>query len=300
MRIGAAMLLGAGLGLGASAARAQSSTQRATLIDAYLKQTREQPPLYQSEPITHVVPQFNTVTYALDARLVNVEVDDADSYEDDSLKLKGYTAAPYLALSLKRFGLGFGVEAGHRTLTYASGSDDHATEQTSTVDHRGVGVYGFVKAYDGKILSATVIAGGKVLNVRHEVGPFVYGGNPEATSPADVQHYSLNEYELGLNTGIRLLKSVQLVPWADYLYVDDRAERASLESHDDYRRAAIEEDLDVFFHAQPKLSYGLDLAVRLERFEVRLGGLFGALAGSSADDVHDKTFSLSFSLDQKG
>src|SRR5690606_8403111 len=91
------------------------------LIDVYLEDARSQPPLYQTAPVTHFVPSPKTVTYAIDARLIDTEVTTGRPYPSapvGTLKLEGYSVAPYVALSLKRTGLGFGVEAGRRSLTH--------------------------------------------------------------------------------------------------------------------------------------------------------------------------------------
>jgi len=286
-------------------------TDRADLIDAYLKQARERPPLYQSAPVTHIVPEFNTVTYALDGHLYDTTVLPADLNKDPggngnsrTMTLKGYSVAPYVALSLKKVGLGFNVEAGRRSLSYDSKTGADEMKQQSTAVSRGLGIHVFFKFLDTKRLVATAIAGGRTINVRETIGPFVTtnAGVPTGTySNADMR-YTLNGYDGGLNLGVRLLKGVTLIPWGNYAYIDDSNPRSMIGNSTSTLTNTLAEDVNVFWHAEPSLNYGLDLAVRVGGVQVRLGGLFGMIVsmGSTSDQVKDNGFSLSFSWDQKG
>lgn len=99
-------------------ARAMGATARGELAARLIEENQSGPPLFQGTPITHIVPEFNTVTYAADMHDLDTTVQPVSSRAGktaDDLRYTGWVASPYLALSLKKIGLGFNMEAGKKT-----------------------------------------------------------------------------------------------------------------------------------------------------------------------------------------
>jgi hypothetical protein len=264
---------------------------RAALTSQFVDESHKQPPLYQASPVTHIVPAFNTVTYALEAHLFNTEVTPESYRSGEELRIDGYSYEPYIVLSLKQIGLGFNVDGGHREITYESSS----AKQQSRLDYRGLGVFGFFKLYDKPDLYSTLIVGGRSLSARHEVGETRYG----ESAGGRTFDYGLTGYETGLNVGMRLVKPMTIIPWANYAYTDDSKGRAVAERSDS---RTMKEDLDLFWKAERPLNYGLDFALRVANVELRIGGLLGLVvsSGTGSDAVEDNSYSLCIAWDQKG
>ncbi len=282
---------------------------RATEVKAYKDYYTGSRPIYQAAPVTHVVPELNKVTYVLDARMIDTTVTDPTSVSayggaptSESLVVKGTRVSPYLALSLKRFGLGFNLEAGDSTINYKYANTSYPTTQKSSLSYRGLGIYGFLKVIDGKFVDITLIGGGKSINAKHKVGyeQTNYNQSPFATT-LSTYRYSLTTYDAGLNTQFQVLKSVNLIPWVNYSRTDtaNAASQTGLSTAID---AIMIQDLDVFWRSQRVVDYGLDFSVRVGGIEVHLGGMLGSIFSSAggSETVKDKGFSLSLSLHQKG
>jgi len=289
----------------------RADSGRDALADSALDQSRDNPSLYQSAPITHVIPAFNTITYAFEFAYKNVTVTPQNSSQSDneSLKLGGYTATPYLAVSLRYLGLGFSAEDGQRTAAYSDaygGKFPTTVTQKSEADYTALGVYLYLIPFpETTTITPTVIFGVKDYNVSHSVGyeltssPNTSAASNQSQGPtSETFRYSVTTYEFGLNVGVQLLKRFMLIPWVDYTYVDTReAQSMSNTSDTDYQ-----DDLQLFWHADPAVRYGLDFAIKIDRFQIHLGSVFGALAptGQSVPYIQDRSISLSLSIDQKG
>jgi hypothetical protein len=279
------------------------------LISTYKTHYAGKRAIYQASPVTHVVPESGRVTYVLDARSMNTTVTGTTFTSSQSqtppvekLVVKGYRASPYFALSLKRIGLGFNLEAGDSTIAYDYVDSTNPMTQESSLSYRGLGIYGFLKAIDGKMIDVTLIAGGRSSNAKHKVGQLKtnYNQNPGVPT-VSTYRYSLTTYEAGLNTQIHILKSVNLVPWINYSRTDT-ANAASQSGNSIDIDELMVQDLDVFWKSQRVVDSGLDFSVRIGGFEVHFGGMLGSIFSSAAgsEGLIDKGYSLSLSLHQKG
>jgi hypothetical protein len=281
---------------------------RAKIVTTYKEHYTGQRPIYQAAPVTHVVPEFNQVTYVLDARQINTVVTTVPassgygSNSSESLTVKGYRASPYLALSLKRVGIGFNLEAGESSIAYKYQSSSSPESQASSVSYRGLGIYGFYKVFDGDMIDVTMIGGGRSTNAKHKVGMLMTSYNQNWGAPtASTYRYSLSTYEAGLNTQIHILKSVTMIPWVNYSRTDTANAAAQVGASSD-NDALMVQDLDVFWKAQRTVDYGIDLGVRVGGFEVHVGGMLGSVFNSAggSEEVKDKGYAFSLSLHQKG
>lgn len=284
-----------------------AQNDRTELINQYQKHYTTNRPIYQSAPVTHVIPELNTITYVIDAKILNTEVTPESitgfsSNSSSSLKVEGFKASPYLALSLKRLGLGFNMDSGQTTINYSEAYSSFAYSDISKVEYRGLAIFGFLKVIDSKFYDLTLIAGGRTTNAKHVIGPVTNTVNSNTTvgSPTTYR-YALQTYEAGINNEFHLLKSVTVTPWANMVRTDTASAIAQIKQYD-YNGSKMNEDIIVFWKSQRTIDYGLDLAVRIKGLEVRLGGLMGTIFGSSGDSdtVKDSGYSLSLSLHTKG
>lgn len=301
-----ALAVGAGAGVAFGGEQNVSSSNRGALASEYLEASREHPPLYQGAPVTHLVPSFNTITYALalEHRDITVEPESLNpSNRGDVLKLGGYGVSPYLALSLKHVGLGFSVDAGRKTAEYTrpSASAGGGETQESTLDYRAVGIYLYLIPVPSKMVTTTIIVGGKSYTAKHRASATAQG-RALSYGDFDTHNYSVPSYEVGLNVGVKLLKSFSVIPWVDYVHNDSRAAIEAAKKKPFTSEQNVRDDVELFWHDKARVQYGLDFAVNLGPFEVRLGGLLGAVAsvGAERENVQDDSLELAVSLEQKG
>lgn len=273
---------------------------RQDLEDAYYEEYGQHGSLYQSAPVTHVVPSFKTVTLALAADRYNVTV-----ANHGSLKLSGYRAAPYVAVSLKRIGLGFSAETGEKHLLYTDSSVLYPRVQHSDADYKAIGVYAYWLPFETRgeqSFTASTVIGAKDYNVTHKVTPLNDPGSPD--QGREKFRYNLDEFMVGALVEFRLLKLFSLVPWTVYTYLDTRdplAQAADVKTNYYGVGDILKGDTKVLWQSNPKLDFGLDLLLKVRGFALHLGEAFGILvANQSNDQIIDKTMSLSVSLDLKG
>ena len=103
-------------------AYAQKNPERQELGQVWIDEQKKNPSIYQSTPVTQVVPNFNTITYALLAETIDTTIKPEDpgyfSAPETQLRVSGYSVAPHVSMSLKKIGLGFATEVGSRTAQF--------------------------------------------------------------------------------------------------------------------------------------------------------------------------------------
>lgn len=286
----------------ASLARAQEQTPREELAEHYIAEHRKNPSLFQGTPISHVVPSFNTISYALAGGTTDATIKpetENPSYPQE-LRLSGYEVAPYLSLSLRRIGLGFSVESGHKESEFTSSFGGGQSERrVGEVDYRGVGVflYWIPTGKIARMITPTLILGGRNYTAKHAHASFFGGTSGVATNLS----YSVPNYEAGLNIDVAMLKALHVIPWGNYSYMDTGDATSQVEKRswdEDY----LTTDIDLFWHSRPDLTYGIDFAARFGALQVRLGGVLGMLAtsGQGSERIVDESLRLAFSIEQKG
>lgn len=286
------------------------TTSRSDLAELLIKHQQDRPPLFQSTPITHIVPDFNTVTYAIDANWINSQIEPPAGFWSsvrgrENLEYSGWVTSPYFALSLKKIGIGFNIEAGNKTLNYSTPSwNNEQQTQISSVDYRGLGIYVFYKPYETNEFATSITLGGKSLNARHEYGNLLTDEqrSSQGASKGTKYSYGIYDYALGMNAQLRLVKTMTIIPWADYSWLDDAAAHAAVKNLNEYGKKDFNDDLEIFWHDRPPLNYGIDFAVQLADFEIRLGGLLGSIVatGSTSEQISDKGLRIAFAWNQKG
>lgn len=186
--------------------------------------------------------------------------------------------------------------------------------QKSHLDYRGLGIYLYwiVPHPFGKSVRPSITVGNSTYAAKHRVSAVAVTTDASASAADDLNYeaytYNVGRTEAGLNLGIQLLKKFTLIPWANYESVDTsdatgKLSEVNAEYGRDERESYLEQDIELFWHAQAKLKYGIDFSIRLfDSVEVHVAGLLGSLAslGNKNDQIQDKTISLSIALDQKG
>lgn len=325
-------LLLACLGSGITQAQsdeAEHARTRGRLEQAYVDELSRHAGIYQSAPITHVVPSFKTVTFALAGTKYDVlgknnaaDFSGRSLISEQTLHVTGYSVAPYVAVSLKKIGLGFSAEVGKRRADYAlwsgkTGTLDTAEQtQRSDMEHRAVGVYGYFLPFasegERKVILSTMI-GVKTANVTHLVSPINWAGSAQyspAMTALEKFRYNVTEYEFGTLLEYRLLKKFSLMPWADYTYVDvhdpvaqadDILKKQEANQVSASTAACLKGDAYIFWRARPRLDFGLDFALHLFGVAFHLGDVFGAMVNKHDSDViKNSTLYVSLSTDMRG
>jgi hypothetical protein len=287
--------------------RALAATGRERLAGLLIESMQGSPSFFQGTPITHIVPEFNTVTYALDfQRPQTLVLPDYRYYGQapESLTYSGWKASPYLALSLKKIGIGFNLEAGEKSIDYVNSAGEAERKQNSTVNYRGLGIYVFYKPFDWKGVIPSFTLGGKSLNGNHELGPTMTDAEREANGPRSTKvTYSVFNYSVGLNTQLKLVKPITVIPWADYLSVDDAAAHsAAAKSISDWQKTDFRDDLKIMWSDRRAFNYGIDFAIDANGFQLRFGGILGSIAsaGIGPDHIKDRGIHIAFAWNQKG
>jgi hypothetical protein len=297
-------------------AQANSLDPRTQIVEDFVKQRAQNPGLYQSPPINHIVPSHNTITYAGQFEEVNLKLMQepeglTDVNPNNAVTVTGYKMEPHLALSLKNIAIGFSIERSKlaEEWTYSDAYGNYQRKQKSTLETSGLGLnlafVPFPKMH--KKLRLAMIIGGKSLNAKHGVSYVKSQNGSVSIDSADMQsfRYTVNHYEAGLNLSWFVLKRFAIVPWADYAMYDVAGAQAIFNSEkysSGELKAVMENDLDLFFLSYPKFRYGLDFSVQVLGLEVRIGGLLGTLANlnKSVDYIEDKSVTISVSVEQKG
>ncbi len=288
---------------------------RADLIDSYVKSHSENPSLYQSTPIYHLVPSFNTITYALGVNSIDYKIlpKDPYSFESESLEVKGLRIEPHIAVSLKHVSLGFSAlrETAVGEYNYIqsySGSSFYQAQKTSLAAS-GVGLNAAFVPFPTlhKRIKLAFILNGKSLSVKHGVSPLETGNQPIEIEDEslDTVNYNLYKYSGGINLNWHFFKRFSIIPWVDYTKTDLTAAESTIRSTSKLVSSqgdAIQKDWGLYFLSEPNLRYGLDFAANLFGFEVRLGGLLGSFASlnRSEEFIKDSSLVLNVSFEQKG
>lgn len=309
LAIGITLLMAACQGL------AQTVDEREKFTDSFLLYRKSSSSIYLPPPITHMVPNFNTITYALayEKRDVTIlpRLDNGDVEKNDpsSMHLTGYTVAPHLAISLKKVGIGFSIEnsknSAYTLLGNKFNSASDAT-QTTTVATSGLGFNLSALPFESlrKENKLAFIIGGKSLNVRHDFSNFTSVQTQAFEMEPESLRYNLLRYELGANLTLALLKHFSVIPWMDYSHTDTKAAQAAYKPQfpNPNMTDIFNDDLRLFWQSTPNVRYGIDLSINAWGLDIRIGSLFGSLArlGAGPDYVKDSSFNISLSFDQKG
>lgn len=289
------------------------------MIDEYISNKKSNSAFYDSPPLYHLVPNFNTVSYAgfvekTDVTLKAPRVTGAGTSGYDnvtSTSISGYKVSPHLAMSLKKVGLGFSAERGTQNsfFRYESERQSVYLAQESTLDYSGIGLNFSYLPFQtkGKFMSIATILGWKNFSARHKWSQYLNFnrsvGKIENTYKSSVR-YNIDRYQAGLNINLALLKSFHVIPWGDFQYTETSDAFSAYQSTQ--RTSTIdpifENDVTLFWLAEQNFNYGLDIAVRIMEFEVRLGGILGTFANlnPTPDTIEEKSISISLSWDQKG
>ncbi len=307
------MLLGANRPLAGQALESNEA-----LRQQYLDQRQGEQEIYGSTPITHISPAFNTITYSLGFDWLDYTVlpdsedpNYADSpYSDTSLRLEGYQVLPHLSVSLRSIGLGFTAGRGEKKISYQSSFNSPQTsyesQQSSQVSYTEVGLFSYFMPFPkiARQVRTTMILGGRSINAKHKLGlnSYTSGGIKYPAGEDRVYRYNVSILEAGFNIRIQLLRRFSLIPWADYRWTDTNTAESIAASDGDNYQEQLKSDLEVFWQDHAALRYGIDFAIRFDRFQFNIGGLLGSLVSSNNDkeSFTDDSIVINLSFDQKG
>lgn len=296
----------------AGSSYAQSVVHRGNMIDSLVEYRKSANSIYQPPPITHMVPNFNTITYAIAVEkrditlLPRYENGDLDTQDQSSLKLSGYTVAPHLAISLKKVGIGLSIEnsKNESVYNYQNQWSNYDVNQTSVVSTAGLGFNVSVLPFDSlrKNHKLALIAGGKSLNVKHSFSDFL-SSTASGRDPIQTR-YNILKYEVGANLTLSLLKRFRVIPWVDYTMTDIKNAQSAYnpQSHGYVTDGIYADDLRLYWQSSPNVRYGIDLSLGIWGLDIRVGSILGKLArlGSDPDYYKDSSFNISLSFDQQG
>ncbi|MEI8026904.1 MAG: hypothetical protein WCI18_11210 [Pseudomonadota bacterium] len=293
----------------------EETGKRAELIDSYVKSHSDNPGIYQSTPIYHLVPSFNTITYALGVTSSDYKIIPKDPvfYESDELSVKGLKIEPHIAVSLKNISLGFSAlrdtEVGEYKYVQSYSGSGYYQGQKSTLATSGVGLNAAIVPFPRlhRQLKLAFILNGKSLSVKHSISPLQSSNHEIEIQDEDMKilNYNFYRYSAGVNLNWHFFKQFSIVPWADYTKTDFDGARTQIVSSTTMAEGLadmVEKDWQLYFLSQPNLRYGLDFAADLFGFEVRLGGLLGSFASLNKSElfIKDSSLVLNVSFEQKG
>jgi len=296
--------------LAAIEGRAEVLMQKSELVDSYIDYRSNQNTLLQGPPVSHIVPNFNTITFALAFEKRNTVVFARTSSDEivpnttESLTLSGYTVAPHLSVSLKNIGLGFSIENSSNKAAYSNYylAQGPGYIQNTTVKASGLGfnlsTTPFARFFGKNKLA--FILGAKTLDVHHQFTGF-YTNAPGDLSKTRTARYNLLSFEAGVNLNLQLLKNISLVPWAHYNYTNTSSANGAYDK-EEWLNQTYQDDVRLFWDSAPRTQYGLDIGINVYGLNVRIGSLLGALSSLDLQPsyVKDKTFTVSLSFDQSG
>lgn len=308
----------------------QIDAQRQALQDHYVAQQIDAASLFGSSPIEHVVPRRDRITLALATEYREIRVvpfgriATADDAQNHALNLQGFMVSPLVAMSTTQFGCGFSGEYGRFKAEYArkdysvaepdlAESPRGYLEQKGELEYSGIGLFVYYIPKWNKLprfLTPTLIAGGKRLRaIHHSSNDITWPGEDRTLTK---YRYDVAKYELGLDLGIELVSRFTVLPWFNLVWVQSgipvnangRKALSSGEGGIDHTtqelNPAIYSDQSLFWEAYPKLTYGIDFAVRVGSVDVHLGGLLGLLgtltAGSDRVSSHSVSIGVSYDL----
>ena len=293
----------------------EETGKRAELIDSYVKSHSDNPGIYQSTPIYHLVPSFNTITYALGITSNDFKITPKEPgfYGSDKLSVKGLKIEPHIAVSLKNISLGFSalrdIEAGEYEYTQSYSGSSYYQAQKSTLAASGVGLNAAIVPFPTlhRQLKLAFILNGKSLSVKHSISPLQSSNQEIQIQDSDMKvlNYNFYRYSAGINLNWHFLKRFSIVPWVDYTKTDFNAAKTQIEASNSMEFGLadmVEKDWELYYLSQPNLRYGLDFAADLFGFEVRLGGLLGSFASLNKSEqfIKDSSLVLNVSFEQKG
>ncbi len=294
----------------------------AQLEDYYEQHQKKQIPFFASAPVAHIIPKRDTITFTGGYDYIDVRVapdgydisSDRESHPNNYqryLDYRGWSAAPYIALSQKNFGIGFAAEVGKRNIHYLDESfaynSDRVTyrlELNSQISYSGIGLYAYyipTLSILPRYVTSTLILGVKnIAAIQEESDPTTL---TSVTSSSTKYRYQVQKYEGGANIGILLVKRFTVFPWANYTSTVTGEIASSSETlSDTSRKEARALSQEFYWKSEPQLTYGLDFSVNLDRFEIHLGGVLGMIGNISSGDnrINSRCVSLSLSYDIKG
>lgn len=314
--------------------RDDAEPEYTTAEKAYLEDYGTSKIRFKTVPVDHMIPARQTVIFAMDAHMEDVEIDGkanekpiegcmyCSSSDYETFASSGYRLTPFAGLSLKNVALGLLLEKSQKSIVSTDGSgqktDFYGVKSYSEVEHTGVGFNVYLNPFPKfKRVFWTFHIGTKLLDATHKVrteslssGEVDYRTpNPDFNDGEEFEtiKYSVSTTNIASTFNIKFGKRVKLIPWINYRTVDLSnmdfllGENESTSKVENFERFV--KDKRLIWNVGEPLEYGIDFSFRLYRLDIHCGSLLGALYNSvfSEDEriLRDEGFSLSFSYDFK-
>ncbi len=272
--------------------RAQEAAEPREIDQHYNKQKRSDAGIFQTLPITHITPDKNHFIFAMKYDAINAKINgEPSSVEhlksgynpDETLKLTGSNASPFLGYSYDKIGMGVTGEWGELHSRYRNSDLDLA--ETGDMKFHGFGAHLFLNPIPTmKQNNFNMIAGGKVLQVEHAAS-----SHADTDETSRTINYKVFKSEIGGNINIRVFNSFAIIPWASYSKVFtndfDRAYNASssdgLSAGESENAERLAGDADIFWNDQARLNLGIDIAIKVSNLEFHIGNVMDALLNAN-------------------
>lgn len=279
--------------LATSLAQAQDTKPR-EIDQCYADQRRNNPQLFQTLPITHITPDNNHFIFAMKYDALNARINGKATTPsqikrgynpDESLKITGSNASPFLGYSYDKIGMGLTGEWGEFHTRYHN-AEDSLTE-AGDIKFHGFGMHMFLNPIPTmKHNSFNLVGGAKALQVQHKARSSAAVSDSNAVP---LLNYHVYKTELGGNINIRLFDALAVIPWASYSKIftnDIDAKLANLDSSESRTTSSNTNerfygDADLFWNDQAKLNMGVDVAIKVAKLEFHIGNVMGALLNAN-------------------
>jgi hypothetical protein len=263
-------------------------SNRDSLQEEYKNHRGKHPSLFATAPIFHVIPDKNLVTLSADYRYLDTAIiPEKSTYGEGQnhlqLNLDGWHSSVLTAFSARAFGIGFSAELGEKFVSYGLVQDAVPIQQ-SKVRFSGLGTYVYhtpTIKFLPKFSQFTFMLGYRKIEVLHQYS----GYNRSYESELRPFRYQVQKIDYGTNLALNLAKHFTVFPWLNWRHtILGSPENPRVDSMDlslEPEKSFFYSDQELLWASEPRLSYGVDFAIKWQRLDIHLGGLFGLLANFS-------------------
>jgi hypothetical protein len=247
-----------------------------------------QKPIFRTLPALQLTPINKTSILSFSYSHIDIQA--KGKRTPDTLGIDGYSVSPAIIFSGKEFGLGISGELGDGQTLYR----DESYAERGVLKHSGAGITALYNPTPSwQRVFVTFTATTKLLTVRQQART-EYGDRKD---PWERTSYQAYRHQLGSNLTLRLSKNFAIIPWGQVGYLDN-SQLDTLNSASTANRLRF--DSAYFLGEGYRSDYGVDVALRINRFEIHLGNVLGAALNNKknkhSDQVRDNSISVSLTL----
>ena len=279
--------------------------------------------IFESIPLSHFSPAFNVVTFAGEVNYLDVTATESEKsqYVDNSLtsRITGYQIEPYVALSLKSFGLGLTGEAGNYVTSYTGYESTPGSSyrinynDKGIIDYSGIGFTIFFNPFPKlrRDFKLSINLSNKLLNVKHRA--IDSGSSSSSTVNVNKSYfetkYTVTRQQAGINAQIHITRKFSVIPWADYSLtntsqIDDKIQRVVDGGGGELNFIQrYYSDVEMVWKVRNEATFGIDFALKIYKLEVHFGSIVGFFTNSSsstAGNIDGPQVSVSIAYETDG